>query len=357
MLKILHVFFAKSIVSQGIINQLSFEVEAAKKIENCVWDTKYWLPGYYKEPHIKGFKNSLLSAIISNIKFYIWLNKVSSQYDYVIMRYPTYDPFAFLFKPKCKYLTIHHSKELSENNFFRYKILKQFIAKYISEKLILKSSGVIGVTNEIAMSAVKKSSVKQVYVLPNGVDFNSYQLSIITKSKDSRYIHLIFIAASISPWHGIDRIINAVEHDHRFKLFIIGGYGEGNTVHHQANERIIYLGFKDNEEINTITEQCDIALGSFAMDRNNLSESSTLKVREYLAMGIPVYSGVKDSSLPPDFPYYSYTLHKFDSHFLFDFYNKTKDVSRKKIRNSAEPYLDKVTIMKNFISTLRKSTL
>ncbi len=115
MLKILHVFFAKSKVSSGILNQLTFEEKAAKKLPNCVWHTKYWLPGNYNENYIVGFKNSLFSIILNNIKFYSWLNKVSSNYDYIIIRYPTYDPFAFLLNLKCKHLTIHHTKESDEN--------------------------------------------------------------------------------------------------------------------------------------------------------------------------------------------------------------------------------------------------
>jgi hypothetical protein len=35
-----------------------------------------------------------------------------------------------------------------------------------------------------------------------------------------------------------------------------------------------------------------------------MTQACTLKVREYLAAGIPVYAGHLDSALPPDFPFY-----------------------------------------------------
>ena len=39
------------------------------------------------------------------------------------------------------------------------------------------------------------------------------------------------------------------------------------------------------------------------IDRD-MEEACTLKVREYLASGLPVVSGHRDSGLPADFPFY-----------------------------------------------------
>ena len=40
------------------------------------------------------------------------------------------------------------------------------------------------------------------------------------------------------------------------------------------------------------------------MYRNGLTDGCTLKVREMLAMGLPIFSGHKDTALPDNFPYY-----------------------------------------------------
>ncbi len=353
MIKILHVFFAKSKVSSGILKQLSFEVDAAIELKNCVWETKYWLPGNYNKGYINEFENNFIDIIINNIRFYFWLNKISKNYDYIIIRYPTYDPFSFLFYPKCKYLTIHHSKESIENTFFRYKVIKKLIEKYITRKLITNSVGVVGVTNEIALATLNKTiKNKKKFVLPNGVDFNTINISEKIESTEGKYINLLFVASSSSPWHGLDRIIEGVKNDKRFKLIIIGS--NNDDAQFFENDRIDFLGYKSTKRINEIANYCHIALGSFGMDRNNLTESTTLKVREYLAMGLPVYSGIKDSSLPVDFPFYSFTFHNFDSCYLFNFFNSTKNSSRKEIRQLSEKYISKYIVMDAFISKLNK---
>jgi len=351
MLKILHVFFATSKVSSGVFNQLLFEANATKKLKNCTWDTCYWIPGHYSKPYIKDVRDDFFSIIINNIKFYFWLNKASRHYDYIIIRYPTYDPFVFLLNLKCKHLTIHHTKESNEHKYYRYSVIKKLVEKFISRKLIKKSCGVIGVTSEIAATAAIKSEKNlTTYILPNGIDYDIVKVSREINIVQNGLINLLFIASSISSWHGLDRIIQGVLDDPRLKLFVIGEYSSEDN--YLKNERIVFLGYKDKDEINDIAKQCHIALGCFAFDRINLSEAVTLKVREYLAMGIPVYSGAKDAVIPNDFPYYSYTLHKFDAQLLFNFYSTVKDVSRIEVRNTSEQYISKYRVMKKFITDL-----
>ncbi len=68
--------------------------------------------------------------------------------------------------------------------------------------------------------------------------------------------------------------------------------------------KIILHGKLSQNELAAVASSCDIGLASFGFSRIGMEEGCTLKVREYLAEGIPVYSGHRDAGLPVDFPYY-----------------------------------------------------
>ncbi len=50
--------------------------------------------------------------------------------------------------------------------------------------------------------------------------------------------------------------------------------------------------------------RADVALGSLAMDRAKLAEASPLKVREYLAYGLPVILGFEDTDFRATEPWF-----------------------------------------------------
>jgi len=49
---------------------------------------------------------------------------------------------------------------------------------------------------------------------------------------------------------------------------------------------------------------CTAAIGSLALFRNGMEEACSLKVREYLALGLPVIGGYEDSDIPSDAEYF-----------------------------------------------------
>ena len=75
------------------------------------------------------------------------------------------------------------------------------------------------------------------------------------------------------------------------------------------------------------------------MYRANVKEGSTLKVREMLGMGLPVYSGHIDTALPKNFPFYLKGTIKIEE--ILKFARDTARFSRNEIRNRSLPYIDK----------------
>src|SRR5690606_7429253 len=92
-------------------------------------------------------------------------------------------------------------------------------------------------------------------------------------------------------------------------------------------------------------------LGSLAMDRQNLNEGATLKVREMLAMGIPVYSTHIDTALPPSFLFYRYDK-KISINNIISFAKDQKSIRRSIVRDSSIRYISKKENMYNVMNLL-----
>ena len=89
------------------------------------------------------------------------------------------------------------------------------------------------------------------------------------------------------------------------------------------------------------------------MDRIGLNEACTLKVRQYLNAGLPVYSGHIDSALPKDYVYYK--VGKPDIRLILDFIDLNIGLNNIDVQSSAKEYIDKSIQLKNLYSWLEKN--
>ena len=114
--------------------------------------------------------------------------------------------------------------------------------------------------------------------------------------------------ASMSGWHGYDRLIRslaAYTGDENIQIVFVGGDGDGSlaqwkqlTKELQLQDQIIFFGPRYGDELEEIVLQCDAGIGSLGMFRYGLQQGMTLKAREYMARGLPFVSAVRDPALP-----------------------------------------------------------
>src|SRR5207249_2857500 len=57
-------------------------------------------------------------------------------------------------------------------------------------------------------------------------------------------------------------------------------------------------GVLDRAQLHRLLAQVDVGVGTLALHRKGLEEASALKVREYLALGLPVVLGNADTDFP-----------------------------------------------------------
>lgn len=353
-MKILHFNVFKHLLP-GIQHQLIDEKLVAEQLSEHV---KWTIIAYSLDTPKHSFmrqastpSNGLIPKRLSsyiNLKkqAYHWLMENQRHYDVILLRYSPGDPFLLLNVKKIhNFISIHHTLEHYESlsgggiiNFL-HSALERFSAPYI----LNKTTGIIGVTDEIRRYELSRiTGTKPSHTYPNGIS-TSHQRKLLDLRTDE--VKIAFIASTFVPWHGLDIVLeNFKQSNHPVKLEIIGNVPNSLKV---SDSRITYHGTLNKDKISEILNSVDIGLSCFALDRKGMKEACTLKVREYLESGIPVYAGHQDAALPEEFPYYTNKPFSLDN--IVKIATKFKKTPRSSIRDASIQFIDKKTQLENTI--------
>lgn len=160
-------------------------------------------------------------------------------------------------------------------------------------RILKRAAGFVCVTREIADRFARFG--RPTTVVANGVDLDAFKSLPPASTGQSR---LVFVGSPGATWHGVDKIVALGRRLPTVRIDLIGPPWQpdmpGNVVAHGM------LGRKAYE---TLMAQSDVAIGTLAMHRNGMEEGSTLKVREYLAFGLPCVIGYRDTDFPERVPF------------------------------------------------------
>lgn len=145
---------------------------------------------------------------------------------------------------------------------------------------------------------------KPVAVINNGVDVESIPLRKPEEHEDE--VHIMALA-SMSYWHGYDRLIKSLSQytgDKKVMLHMIGGNDGGMLPEWEklaldlhVEDRVIFHGKMYGEQLAQMFDLCDVGANALAQYRKNLGATSELKVKEYTARGLPFLCSIKDPAL------------------------------------------------------------
>jgi hypothetical protein len=159
--------------------------------------------------------------------------------------------------------------------------------------------------------------------ISNGVDFDSIPLHHCQSSIINSPLHLIGVA-EVHDWHGFDRVMTGMgeyfrgerraERGEKSDVFfhVVGGvhpHRMNNVFNPIINkyglkDKIIFHGQLFGDELTTVFDQCQFAVGSLGRHRSGITVIKTLKNREYATRGIPFIYSEQDS----DFDQQPYVL-------------------------------------------------
>lgn len=141
----------------------------------------------------------------------------------------------------------------------------------------------------------------------NGVDVDAYPEH--QPNSGDPTVRLLALA-SMSGWHGYDRILHSLAQyrgDTEVRIDFAGGDGDGSLATWTAlakelglEDRVTFHGPLYGDALNQLIARCDAGVGSLGMYRFGLAQGMTLKLREYMARGLPFLSAVEDPALPDD---------------------------------------------------------
>jgi len=176
----------------------------------------------------------------------------------------------------------------------------QWLYHILTRPLLDKNvSGMIFVTNELSCKGYYGRLNLPKETVANGIILSDFpQLPISPVSKPN----LLFIGVPAF-WHGIDKIVYLAQKFPEWTFHMIG-ISKTDIINPPSN--MVLYGSLNYQDYLDIAIQCHVGIGTLALHRNGMNEASPLKVREYLAMGLPVIIGYKDTDFSGNEPFLLY---------------------------------------------------
>lgn len=338
----------------GILQQMADEQEAAREV-GLAWTVREYIPDSEmlatdeRSPGDKTTAPILVSEkgvrdswVAFRRAFYRWLLRQESCYDVILLRHSSYDPFQYLYlcRARLPVFLVHHTLEVPElslqtSGFHRLKAPSEALFGHLSVK---RATGQIGVTREIVDYEARRAGMDpdDGFVYPNGYRCSD---SFIAEDRREQAPHLLFVASHFYPWHGLDIFLNAVlASNETFHVDIVGGVPYDLRAQAEDDSRIQFHGVITQKGIRQLAGHADLGLSSFALSRKNMNDACTLKVREYLAMGLPACTGHRDV-FPASFAYYRNCGCDMDE--ILAYAREMRAVPRHTVAAAAKPYIDK----------------
>jgi hypothetical protein len=174
--------------------------------------------------------------------------------------------------------------EINEDDLSEYALGRRVRALYNARTrgiTLRHAQGLVFVTHELSVHPAFRRYRGMRAVVSNGIDLDSYPTFPAPTGEHPR---LVFIGTAGQPWQGIDKLVAMASMKREWRFEIIGmrnvtGAPLPNIAWHGPLERSAAL---------EILARADVGVGTLALHRKSMNEACSLKVREYLAVGLPV---------------------------------------------------------------------
>ena len=197
-----------------------------------------------------------------------------------------------------------------KTNFIKYNLHQEIECLYL--KYIIKKYVNVFAVN-IQRDCKKWNNMVEIF---NGVNIENFDINKrIQRKFNNKKIKLIGIA-HLNYWHGYDRIIKTIEDDDDNILdftILSNDTDEKNKLEKYVKQKNLNnkVHFLEQHNINIMEKinQYDIAVGGIGYHRRGAKFDTSIKNKEYCAMGIPFIISCTDKAFPEDFKY----IYKIDA--------------------------------------------
>ncbi len=187
-----------------------------------------------------------------------------------------------------------NSDELAELKLYNKM---QYVYHRLTRKLLdSRTKGWVFVTRELQYHPYFYRLPGMKTVIANGIRLNQFPNLPVSPIPEPTAVFMGYPA----PWHGIDKIATLASLLPEWRFHLVGVSAKDLPG---APSNLILHGPLPFPEYLSILEKGHIALGTLALHRKSMNEASPLKVREYLALGLPVVIGYRDTDFPEGAPF------------------------------------------------------
>lgn len=214
-----------------------------------------------------------------------------------------------LYRPDVIYLRygmyvypIHHLafiapliEEIITNDVIQHEGLGMIQSTYnrLTRGIILRNtSGLVCLSNELGNSPFNAVFYKPTRVIGDGIDLNNIQP---LPAPNNVQPQVAFIGSPGSLWQGVDKLPLLARAFPEIAIHVIG-YGHIEGVSSLPDNMRLY-GYLNTQEYKEVLAGMDCAIGTLGLHRIQLNESSPLKTRECLALGLPMVLPYEDTDL------------------------------------------------------------
>ncbi|MDO9578466.1 MAG: glycosyltransferase [Candidatus Cloacimonadales bacterium] len=269
--------------------------------------------------------------------------------DIVYLRFEVFKPFHLSILKSFNVIVEINTNDIVEFKLQASKSIREkirLIYHLLTRWIIFKyAKGIISVTDELLSKHYMNKYKKPSLVIPNNLILKNFK---ILKKSNNKIPNLVFMGTSDYPWHGIEKIIELAKETENELFFHIIGSEDTNYPNLKNVKFYGYLLRKDYEKI---IEKCDIGISTLSLHKINMNEASSLKLREYLAYGLPSIIGYRDTAFINSIPKWILEIPNEESNLLYnknriiDFCNRMKDVIV--THEESKKYIDSKLIEKN----------
>ena len=208
-----------------------------------------------------------------------------------------------LYHPAYHYLTSRTPVivEVNTNDVNELKVGKRHRRWYnqlTRDRGFAAGAAMVYVTEELSVDPAFTRYGKPTCVIANGIDLDSMRPLEPAKNPVP---HIVFMGTKGQHWHGVDKIVTLAGQLPQWHFDLIGMKAIDVDAHAPSN--LTFHGRLDKDAYLAVLAGCDVAIGSLAMHRIDMGEACPLKVREYLACGIPTIIAYRETDFPDPVEY------------------------------------------------------
>jgi len=179
---------------------------------------------------------------------------------------------------------------------FRYRRTATRAYNAVHRRLVLaRAAGIVVAARELRTEWA--ATGKPCIVVANGYDLQSVQA--LPAPPATERPRLVFLGEP-SAWQGVDKLAELARLLPEVDVDVVG-YAPSSLPGAPAN--VTCHGVLTRSEYEPLLARADVAVGTLALHRKAMKEASPLKLREYLAYGLPALVAYEDTDFPRPVPF------------------------------------------------------